>query len=293
MTEQRRGILQVIYAKRERFRKLVFAPGEAKTFGRSERADVTLPDDELAEVHFEAAFDGLGLTVRSLGRAPQPVLANGERTMMADLHHNAVLVAGQTTLVFSLENRTPAHEEALSERPIRQQDRAQLASLRDAGVLFGVLDGAVEGRVRVLLAEAVDPHASLYEGQASAIDDEVAPYLVKFTPGSGLLERLLNEGWGRRFGIFLVSHAPHRELRRHLRRFLMVVDDETEERLYFRFYDPSVLRDFLPIATPRQRSLLLVPGLLDALHCEAEDGALIGFHATPLASSPDVETRSP
>ena len=46
------------------------------------------------------------------------------------------------------------------------------------------------------------------------------------------------------------------EVRRHLRRFLMVTPEDTSVRMYFRYYDPTVLRDFFPLATPLQRSQL-------------------------------------
>jgi hypothetical protein len=36
----------------------------------------------------------------------------------------------------------------------------------------------------------------------------------------------------------------------------MVEAEDAREKMYFRYYDPRVLRAFLPMATPRQRSEL-------------------------------------
>ncbi len=47
-------------------------------------------------------------------------------------------------------------------------------------------------------------------------------------------------------------------VRRHLRRFLMASTEESSKRMYFRYYDPSVLRDFLPLANPLQKSQLFM-----------------------------------
>jgi hypothetical protein len=108
-----------------------------------------------------------------------------------------------------------------------------------------------------LLDESIDAHASLYEGDAGRALDKVAPYLVKLSPDSGLVDRLVHEGWGRAWGIWLTSSAMPKLVRRALRRLLMVQAEGRRERMYFRFYDPRVLVRFLPLATVRQKSELL------------------------------------
>jgi hypothetical protein len=75
-------------------------------------------------------------------------------------------------------------------------------------------------------------------------------------PDSALLDKLVLEGWGRRWGIYCTSKHPFREVRRHFRRFLMVELEATGERVYFRFVDPDVLVPFLDVATPDQKTLL-------------------------------------
>jgi hypothetical protein len=70
---------------------------------------------------------------------------------------------------------------------------------------------------------------------------------------SSLLDRFVVEGWGKRWGIYLTSHEKFVEVRRHFRRFLMVELESTHEKVYFRFYDPGVLRPFWPTCSAGQK----------------------------------------
>jgi hypothetical protein len=47
---------------------------------------------------------------------------------------------------------------------------------------------------------------------------------------------------------------------------------DTRERFYFRYYDPVVLRSFVPVATPRQRDELFGP--VSSFLVEGETGEL-------------------
>ena len=76
---------------------------------------------------------------------------------------------------------------------------------------------------------------------------DFAPYLAQILPGSKLERAILGEGWGRSWGVLLAAEAPFAEVRRHLRRYL-VVETEASQPLSFRFYDPRVLAPFLGLA---------------------------------------------
>ena len=43
------------------------------------------------------------------------------------------------------------------------------------------------------------------------------------------------------------------QVRRHFRKYLMVEAEGDDSRLYFRFYDPRVLRVFLPTCPPESK----------------------------------------
>ena len=61
----RRGIAQVLYAPQGRFKKTVFEPGDSHTFGRDERAEVRLRDEEVRGAHFDAFFGGVEYQIRT------------------------------------------------------------------------------------------------------------------------------------------------------------------------------------------------------------------------------------
>ena len=81
-------------------------------------------------------------------------------------------------------------------------------------------------------------------------------------------------GWGKSWGIF-VRIEDSSNLRYHLRTFLRV-RDESGRNLLFRYYDPRVLRSYLP--TCRADELKTVFGPIDTYIAESEDGqSLIEF----------------
>ncbi len=135
--------------------------------------------------------------------------------------------------------------------------------------LYAVLDAARTPRILEVLQESQLEWSSLYEGAKGEELDIVAPYLIgHFLPQSTLLRLLVEEGWGQSWGIFLTSEEDFPRVRRHLRKFLMVKDGEGRE-LYFRFYDPRVLRVFIPSCSPEQ--IREVFGPVDCFQMEAED----------------------
>jgi hypothetical protein len=117
--------------------------------------------------------------------------------------------------------------------------------------VYALLDAARDLRVFILLKTCQEERQSLYEGVEGEKLALVAPYLVRLPPGSPLLEALVREGWGKSWGVFLTCGESFAEVRKHFRRFLLVKTDKGEE-LYFRFYDPRVLRAFLPTCQPQQ-----------------------------------------
>ncbi len=94
-------------------------------------------------------------------------------------------------------------------------------------------------------------YESLYEGRSKAELTLFAPYLVSLPPWSKLLEKLVSKGWGKSWGIYLTCNLPFREVRHHFRHFLMVNMPDGGQ-VYFRFYDPRVLRVYLPMCTPEE-----------------------------------------
>lgn len=93
-------------------------------------------------------------------------------------------------------------------------------------------------------------HLCLYKGSAEEKFSHVAPYLFS-TQHSTIAEWLFAEGWGQSWGVFVIAETNLDQLHRHFRRFLRI-KTESGQQLYFRFYDPRVLRLFLPTCTQTQ-----------------------------------------
>jgi len=123
---------------------------------------------------------------------------------------------------------------------------------------YAVLDGAsIPDLLEHLKTDAPD-HFCLYRGELSAELAEAAPYLVELQPDTPFTEWVLSEGWGNHWGIFALSAADLREMRKHFRTFL-IVKDPGGKQLYFRYYDPRVLLVFLPTCNAGQRKSLFGP----------------------------------
>jgi hypothetical protein len=76
--------------------------------------------------------------------------------------------------------------------------------------------------------------------------------------------------WGTSAGILLASLTEEDALFAHLRK-IFVVEDEEKQEYFFRFYDPRVLRGFLPTCSAEQLDQFFGP--IDQLTLEGEQGA--------------------
>lgn len=108
---------------------------------------------------------------------------------------------------------------------------------------------------------------SLFTAAADSALHEVAPHLV-VPSGRGPFVRTWASLWGENTGFLFASDAPLAKVRKHLRRFLMV-GAPGGERVYFRFYDPRVLRAFLPACTPEEVQTFFGP--IAEIACEDRD----------------------
>lgn len=70
--------------------------------------------------------------------------------------------------------------------------------------------------------------------------------------------RVLGDAWGDAWGVWARSDASFDDVQRHMRRFLRVQGDDGR-RMLFRWYDPRVLRVYLPSCTPDERRIFHGP----------------------------------
>jgi len=109
--------------------------------------------------------------------------------------------------------------------------------------LYAVLDACDEPFVLNLISNLpTSSTVCLYAGKASLEHREIAPYLVLVDDAvlRSIEDNLLLSPWG----FFLFSCEDIVPICRHLRRYLTVKGPDNE-RLYFRFYDPRVLDEYL------------------------------------------------
>jgi len=131
-----------------------------------------------------------------------------------------------------------------------------------------ILDAARDRRIFRMLLESHFDYSCLYSGTLPPALEIVAPYLVQLEFEDRYTRRLIEQAWGNSWGVFLRSNTRMDKLRRHLRGFL-VVRDPKGESLVFRYYDPRVLRVYLPTCT--REELRTVFGPVECFWTEAEN----------------------
>ncbi len=152
--------------------------------------------------------------------------------------------------------------------------------------VFAVLDGASIVGLRNQLYEKQPPHYCLFRGELKPDMAEVAPYLVGLIPGTPFAEWLINQKNGNHYGIFIQSRQSIIEMRRHFRSLISVYDEDGKP-LIFRFYDPRVIRQFLPTCNAGELKSFF--GSVDVFVAESEDGE--GFSAFTINGNELKETE--
>jgi hypothetical protein len=137
---------------------------------------------------------------------------------------------------------------------------------------YAILDGARDKLIYSSIMNSDSKYLCLYSGELAPDLAEAAPYLVKLEMNDTFTLWLIENGWGKSWGIFFKSDAQFHELRKHFRQFLMVRDDKNN-LLYFRYYDPRVLRAYLP--TCNEEELMMIYGIVACYYAEGENPNLI------------------
>jgi hypothetical protein len=128
---------------------------------------------------------------------------------------------------------------------------------RDLNV-FAVLDGASIPKLLDTLHQFQPEYACLYRGELKPDMAHVAPYLVRLEPESEFTDWVIENGRGKHWGVFLRTASDLAAMRRHLRT-LLVVHDADGKPMSFRYYDPRVLRVFLPTCNSDQLATFFGP----------------------------------
>ena len=111
--------------------------------------------------------------------------------------------------------------------------------------VYALLDAARDESIYPRIMDSGLESTCLFQGGKARELAWVAPYLVGLRRDDPFTEWVVETGWEKCWGVFAGSHATLNELKRHFRTFLTVYDEEGNS-LYFRYYDPRVLRSYLP-----------------------------------------------
>ena len=141
--------------------------------------------------------------------------------------------------------------------------------------VYTILDAARDEKIYPAIVKSSREYRCLYAGhqviflgKMPQVLAEASPYLVRLESRTLFTRWMISRGWGDNWGIFLVSSAGLRELLRHFRRFLMV-KDETGKAFYFRYYDPRVMRVYLPTCSTSELKMIFGP--VDRFYVEDVD----------------------
>jgi hypothetical protein len=109
-----------------------------------------------------------------------------------------------------------------------------------------IVDAARDRRIFGLLLECFySQHSCLFSGPIAPELQVAAPYLVQLSYDDKKTRKFLQMAWSNSWGVFVKCNVRLEVLRRHLRTFLLVRDEDGSQ-LMFRYYDPRILRVYLP-----------------------------------------------
>jgi len=108
-----------------------------------------------------------------------------------------------------------------------------------------LLDGA---RMEKLIEEPLKmnaEHECLYSGAQRDRFGNTAPFIFDSRNKNNFINWYVGKGWDKSWGVMLKSVHTTSELSKHFRKFIKVKTEDHRD-MFFRFYDPRVLRIFLP-----------------------------------------------
>jgi hypothetical protein len=155
--------------------------------------------------------------------------------------------------------------------------------------LYAIVDTARDGRGSSVLKAMCCDHEILYPPKFAYDMDHRGPHLTSVRPGSTCLELLINAGWGNSWGIYLSCPSDFVTVRRHLQKLLFAKLYDGRQAL-FRFYDPRILRDYLPTCNEDELDQFFGP--LSLIHLESGNGRELHCYSRDRSRETDNPSRS-
>ena len=145
--------------------------------------------------------------------------------------------------------------------------------------VYALLDGAsIPNLPQRLHGAAETEFECLLHGELAPDIAEVAPYLVALERDSELADWVIGHGWGNHWASFAVAPCDLRTVWFHLRTLNIVYGPDGKPML-FRYYDPRVLRIFLPTCNAEQVVQMFGPIASFVAEAESAGSALVFAHS--------------
>ena len=149
------------------------------------------------------------------------------------------------------------------------------------GNVYCILDGASDRTIYPMLKSNKWDYTCLYKKkihfEGDRMVDELAataPYLLLLDPAKMNAESMVRERLGKNQMIFFESSAPKEELDNHCSSMLKAMDEEGKV-INFRYYDPRILRVYLPTCTDEE--IFIFFGDIETIWVEDEDEKMLEF----------------
>ncbi|WP_421404864.1 DUF4123 domain-containing protein [Agrobacterium fabrum] len=146
-----------------------------------------------------------------------------------------------------------------------------------ASRLYAVVDASrAPMTIPPALQAMTDKVACLYRGNALEEFGDDTAWVAEIRSDESVLNWLIDNGFGKRWSVFLQTSHALEDVVRHLRKFTVVRDSEGTTH-FFRYYDPRTLRQYLPVLTPEQAAVFFRG--IECFYCENDlkAGELLKF----------------
>jgi hypothetical protein len=152
--------------------------------------------------------------------------------------------------------------------------------------LYGIIDSARNEDVFRYLITGNVQYRSLFQGTMDEQSYGVSGFLVECKKESLLFQWMTEDAWGDSCCIFFTSKLSFDELFSHFQKFNRVYLED-DEVVLFRYYDPRVLRVYLP--TCNRGEIEVFFGNVFSFYAENADGNEIDvYNKNIMGSGPDI-----
>jgi len=124
---------------------------------------------------------------------------------------------------------------------------------------YAIVDGAASPGLLSTFNQHPAEYRCLFLGELDPALAAAAPYLIKLKQYSHITEWLItSKGLNQHIFAVVPDNIEFNTLHTHFRGFLRI-RSARNKMLYFRYYDPRVMQDFLPNCCPEQAQTLFGP----------------------------------